>query len=127
MKWLTANLDRRIEALEKQVDFLFNDKSQCLKDAKSDYMSHISALYDCIKSLEAKIEERDREIEAYRRLDVHESKERDRLLREDLDLGLTGLASHVDKRLNHLGEKKGIVVDLLKKLAKLEKDEHVTR
>ena len=47
-------------------------------------------------------------------------KERDRYLRDDLELSVTGMTRLLDKRLEALGDKKGLVVDLLKRIAFLE-------
>ena len=48
--------------------------------------------------------------------------EYDRQLREDMERGFTGVVRTFDKRLESLGDKKGIVTDLLKKIARLEGD-----
>ena len=52
--------------------------------------------------------------------------ENNRLLKEDLDSSLTGLTKHLDKKLELLGDKKGIVVGLLKRIAELEGDNNVS-
>ena len=41
-------------------------------------------------------------------------------LRDELEFALRGLMTTLDKRLKDMGENKGIVTDLLKKIAKLE-------
>ena len=46
--------------------------------------------------------------------------EYDRQLREDMERGFTGVVRTFDKRLEQLGDKRGIVTDLLKKIASLE-------
>ena len=46
--------------------------------------------------------------------------EKDRLLRNDMELCFTGLVKNIDKKLELLGDKKGIVTDLLKRIAYLE-------
>ena len=46
--------------------------------------------------------------------------EKDKLLRENMESCFTGLIVRLDRKLESLGDKKGIVTDLLKRIAYLE-------
>lgn len=46
--------------------------------------------------------------------------EYDRAVRNDMESGLLGLTKTFDSRLSSLGDKRGIVTDLLKKIASME-------
>ena len=52
--------------------------------------------------------------------------ERMQILSDDLDSSFTGLTKHLDKKLELLGDKKGIVVGLLKRIAELEGKDNVS-
>lgn len=60
----------------------------------------------------------------YRRLNI-KIDDKEHLLREEFELNMSGLVKHIDKKLELLGNKKGIVTDLLKKIAQLEGDKDV--
>jgi hypothetical protein len=46
--------------------------------------------------------------------------ERDKLLRDNMESCFTGLVVNIDRKLSSIGDKRGIVTDLLKRIAYLE-------
>ena len=100
---------------------------------------------DELKGLEAKVSSLDRALGDYRRENLFEVgtlreshtlikgeinntvqkinfdiAKKEQLLREEFGDGLVNMSKHVNRKLEMLGDKKGIVVDLLKRIAELE-------
>ena len=73
-----------------------------------------------ILELEKRINFLSEEIEIKYKINHLKIDQKERFLREEMELSLTGLISQIDKKFESLGDKKGIVTDLLKRIAFLE-------
>lgn len=127
MKWLDKKIDdcvaKRMESQNSALDdfesklrtfrenFEELDKSFALE--KSETFDTLRKLNEDIHILREKMELESRRVNL--RMD-----EKDKLLRENMETCFTGLIMRIDNKLSLLGDKKGIVTDLLKRIAYLE-------
>lgn len=134
MKWLEKIIcrliDKRMEQYESMLD-IFEEKVRDLKndlslskqdfDAfKSDYIRGNNEISSNFMKLDADIHNLREKLELDVRKNGFKVDEKDRLLRNDMELCFTGLVKNIDRKLELLGDKKGIVTDLLKRIAFLE-------
>lgn len=132
MKWLDHKIMAAIELYMRIRDEEVNQKLSDLK--KESILFHMA-----LKKLDQRIEQgliQNTEVSRkelfglrmelqeefsinHRRLNL-KIEERERQVREDNEIAIAGMSKILDKRLETLGEKKGLVVDLLKKVARLE-------
>ena len=130
MKWLKSLIDQRISievkdlsekfrALDKSVsdmNILFlalSSQQKELRSTTSEVSDKCSLLNKEILRVEENASTNDRRIN----IKINES---ERLLKDELETSIIGLTKIIDDKIGTLGDKRGIVTDLLKKIAKLE-------
>ena len=119
-----VSLGIRIDAFkliyEKESgDFKLSHKKES-DDFKSVYKIDNAEISSNFLKLDADIHNLREKLELDVRKNGFRVDEKDRLLRSDMELCFTGLVKNIDKKLELLGDKKGIVTDLLKRIAYLE-------
>ena len=113
----------KVAALQTKIDFLEKENEvrlaqvleleKRLEDSLVSMADKFNKLYKQILTLQENSAIDDRKTNL--KIDEY-----DRQLREDMERGFTGIMRTFDKRLEQMGEKRGIVMDLLKKIASLE-------
>ena len=134
MKWLDKKIDGliggRMENLNGVLDG-FEEKIRSIKEsllAIENASKEFVSVYTVEKSeILASLNKLDVDIHGLReRLELDSRKtnlridEKDRLLRDNMETCFTGLVMNIDRKLSLLGDKKGTVTDLLKRIAFLE-------
>lgn len=127
MKWLD---DKIVKAVEKFTEKLtetvslkvtgYDEEFKRLKEEDHALLRVTNEIFDAIRSLQKEVLCVKADIENNVKLLNHKLNEKERLIREDVELGFTGLTRNLDKKLELLGDKRGIVTELLKRNAKLE-------
>ena len=130
MKWLDRIVGRMIQAVDVKVSAIYEI---CQKQSKE--IGELNKRFNEIETRFSVDEEENGRIQLYINKDILHLREhlenelkRDSLridekesqLRQELEAVVTGLTKVIDKRLEELGDKKGIVTSLLKRIAELE-------
>ena len=111
------------DAVKRALKDFFVEKIQIqerIEKLEFDCISVKNHLDACILSLKRDIGLIQEKLEIECRKSNSKIDEKERLIRDDMESGFLGLTKQIDKRLEKLGDKKGIIVDLLKRIAQLE-------
>ena len=107
------------EALRLKIAILEEE----VNDAREFFNHQFSIFENNLRNDERKLLMTSEDIKAELRMLNIRIDDKERAVRYDMESAVTGSVKAFDERLNMLGEKRGIVMDLLKKIAKLEGDD----
>ena len=142
MKWIDDKIEKivvkRMENYDSILDSFeaklrkiregLESIEQASKDFVSVYSTEKSEILNSLSKLDVDIHGLRERIELESRKTNLRIDEKDRLLRDMVETCLTGLVMNIDRKLSLLGDRKGVVTDLLKRIAFLEgqvKDVHI--
>lgn len=120
MKWLDEIIDKRVKEKISGYEIGYIEVLHAIKDLSNrvdEFSRDVSNVNKYVDIREQLIRESMFNVEKTINLKIREMQVD---FKEDLELSSGGLMNFFDKRLNAMGEKKGIVTDLLKKIARLE-------
>lgn len=114
----------------------FNNKIKSLFQEEFDKINYIlGSLEDSLDRLEREVllmqQDKDRiiglyhSLESLNKINTLKLNESERILREEMELGISIITKRLDRKLEILGDRKGLVIDLMKRIAELEGDINV--
>ena len=125
MKWLDNTFNKLIEKIEIKVNLEFGvikEKIDVLECKINEQNKIINNQNDIIKELKKENIILNEDLKRYYHKNNLTIALKEESIREDMESCLTTLSKNLDRKLDNLGSKKGVVVELLKRIAQLEKD-----